>query len=109
MNKLFAIAILAGCTFAAKAQVSTTTNCQRNGDQISCQSQSTDYGAQQRAAYAAGQQVGSAVGTLIGHGIMMHRMHSQTKQYCKTHNPGDSLTFTAPNGERYNFFCPVKN
>ena len=101
------IAVLALSASAMYAQVSTTTNCSTYGNQTSCQSNSVDYGAQNAQAYAAGQQVGSAIGLLIARGIEAHRFHSAIKNECKQLPPLGQWELHNDFGQRWTGNCPV--
>ena len=96
------IAILT-TSLAASAQVST--NCSRTGDSVSCTT--IDYGAQQRQAYEAGQQLGNAIGLLIARGIEAHRFHSAIKNECKRLPPLGQWELHNDLGQRWTGNCPL--
>ena len=93
MRILLALAVLAPIfRICVYAQQTTTTNCTVNGNSADCTSNTTDYGAQQQRAYEAGQQVGSALGTLIGMNMQARHFRKGLGKYCDAH-PGQTWTY----------------
>ncbi len=102
-KKVIAIIAALSTSLAASAQVST--NCSRVGDSVSCTT--IDYGAQQRQAYEAGQQIGNALGLLIARGIEAHRFHSAIKNECKRLPPLGQWELHNDLGQRWTGTCPL--
>jgi hypothetical protein len=86
------IMVLFLCAVPLFGQQSTTdTNCNVNGQQVNCTSNTTSTGStdvqraeQQREMNEAGKAVGSAVGSLIGNKILKHRID----KWCGGHPDG---------------------
>ncbi len=80
MKKLIITAVTLGITALAPAQTTTNTNCNVNGSQVNCTSNTIDYGAQNAQAYQAGAAAGAGIGNLLTLGMMAHRIHSLRDQ-----------------------------
>lgn len=88
----------------------TTTNatCNVYGTIVQCNSTTTDTSAQARQSYEAGQQLGSALGSVIARGIMAHRIHKAAKAECSHLAPGALWTLQNNLGQRWSGNCPTK-
>jgi hypothetical protein len=99
-----ACAILTAGALSAGAQVST--DCTTNGSYTHCNS--VDYGAQQRQAYEAGQQAGTAIGLLINRGIIAHQVHKRRDEQCRANGVGYHWLVEANNGWQWDGTCTAK-
>jgi hypothetical protein len=87
---LFAFVLIAGQL--TQAQQTTNTSCILSGNMANCTSTTVDHSAQQRQAYETGQQVGSAIGIIVGRAVASHKMNAGIRKYCVQH-PGSRYTW----------------
>jgi hypothetical protein len=93
--KLIALTVV--LTASVFGQQITNTNCNASGNQINCNSTTTDNSVQQQQAYEAGQAAGSAIGNGVAIAIVKHRI----KKYCES-NPGSDWNIAGASGHCMN-------
>lgn len=108
MKRLITIITLGVTAAVAQAQSTTTTNCNTNGSQTNCTSNTTDYTQQNQQFYQSGQAAGSALGILIGRGILAHRVHSLRDKDCHATGEGSRWAIQSTDGEQWGGICTAK-
>jgi hypothetical protein len=110
---LFVGVVIAILTLSANLtypQQTTNTNCNVNGNNINCTSDTTDYGAQQQQLNEAGRQIGNAIGTGIARARQSHAHEKWVKKFCAANPGGDWRWYGSSDGHTLaTGHCPSQN